>query len=246
MEADVLRLRVGALVDGTGAPAQSDQAILIEDGRIVDVGPDARVARPEHARHLDYPRPRPRCRASSMPTSTWSFRARTARCSTTCWPSPTTTWSCWARRRRSDSCARASRPSSTAARAATPAFRIRDVGESRPGPRAADPRQRPADHAHRRPLLVVGRRGRRRRRRSHGGGQAPRRGGRRRHQDDGHRRLHDHDDEPVGVGLSARVSSKPPSRRPTGAGATSPRTRTASRGCDWRPRPASTASSTRR
>ena len=34
--------------------------------------------------------------------------------------------------------------------------------------------------------------------------QAPRRGGRRRHQDDGHRRLHDHDDEPLGVGLSAR------------------------------------------
>ena len=55
MEADVLRLRVGALVDGTGAPAQSDQAILVEDGRIVDVGPDARVARPEHARQLDYP-----------------------------------------------------------------------------------------------------------------------------------------------------------------------------------------------
>ena len=55
MEADVLRLRIGHLVDGTAAPAQPDQAILVEDGRIVDVGPDARVARPEHARQLDYP-----------------------------------------------------------------------------------------------------------------------------------------------------------------------------------------------
>jgi imidazolonepropionase-like amidohydrolase len=55
VEADVLRLRVGALIDGDGSPARPDQAILVEGGRIVDVGPDARVARPEHARQLEYP-----------------------------------------------------------------------------------------------------------------------------------------------------------------------------------------------
>jgi imidazolonepropionase-like amidohydrolase len=52
---ETLRIRVGHLVDGTGAPARPDQAILVEDGRIVDVGPDDRVARPEHARVIDEP-----------------------------------------------------------------------------------------------------------------------------------------------------------------------------------------------
>ena len=184
-------------------PPQPDQAILVEGGRIVDVGPDARVARPEHARQLDYPtatalpgpdrRPRPPghpalarldARRHARPLRRRAGRARRGVGGTV----P-------ARRRHHDLRLR------RAWRHGVPDPRRR---EPRPGPRAANPRQRPADHAHRRPLLVVGRRGRQRRRRPRGRDQAPRRGGRRRHQDDGHRRLHDHDDEPLGVGLSAR------------------------------------------
>ena len=40
------------VVDGTGRPAASGQTILIEDGRIAAVGPDAAVAVPEGARVL--------------------------------------------------------------------------------------------------------------------------------------------------------------------------------------------------
>jgi len=49
------RLRVGRLFDGTGAAAIDDAALLIIDERIVDVGPDALVARPEDARAVHYP-----------------------------------------------------------------------------------------------------------------------------------------------------------------------------------------------
>src|SRR5919107_1231473 len=52
---ETLRIRVGHLVDGTGAPAQPDQAILVEGETIVDVGPDERVPRPAHARALEFP-----------------------------------------------------------------------------------------------------------------------------------------------------------------------------------------------
>jgi imidazolonepropionase-like amidohydrolase len=52
---DTIRLAVGHLIDGNGAPATADQALLIEDGRIVAVGPDATVPRPAHARTYDFP-----------------------------------------------------------------------------------------------------------------------------------------------------------------------------------------------
>jgi imidazolonepropionase-like amidohydrolase len=50
---DTLRLSVGHLVDGTGAPSLANQALLIEDGTIVAVGPESAVPRPEHARSWD-------------------------------------------------------------------------------------------------------------------------------------------------------------------------------------------------
>ena len=50
-----IRLRVGRLFDGTDAGAISDAALLIIDGRIAEVGPDAAVASPEDARALDFP-----------------------------------------------------------------------------------------------------------------------------------------------------------------------------------------------
>lgn len=49
------RLRVGRLVDGTGAAAIDEAAMLIVDGRIAAVGPDATVAAPEDARIIDLP-----------------------------------------------------------------------------------------------------------------------------------------------------------------------------------------------
>lgn len=52
---ETIRLHVGHLIDGTGAPAETDQTILIEDERIVAVGPDGRVPRPAHARSLEFP-----------------------------------------------------------------------------------------------------------------------------------------------------------------------------------------------
>ncbi len=52
---DTIRLAVGHLIDGNGSPAAADQALLIEDGRILTVGPNASVPRPAHARTYDYP-----------------------------------------------------------------------------------------------------------------------------------------------------------------------------------------------
>jgi imidazolonepropionase-like amidohydrolase len=51
-----LRIRVGRLLDGTGAPAiEGGAALLVLDGRIAEVGPDGSVAQPEDARTLDLP-----------------------------------------------------------------------------------------------------------------------------------------------------------------------------------------------
>jgi imidazolonepropionase-like amidohydrolase len=52
---DPIRLSVGHLIDGTGAPALSNRAVLIEDGTIVAVGADATVPHPAHARSYDFP-----------------------------------------------------------------------------------------------------------------------------------------------------------------------------------------------
>ena len=52
---ETLRIGVGHLIDGTGAAAHGDWALLVEDGQIVEAGPTARVARPAHARSLDFP-----------------------------------------------------------------------------------------------------------------------------------------------------------------------------------------------
>lgn len=52
---DTIRLAVGHLIDGDGSPAVGDQALLIEDGRIVAVGPSASVPRPAHARTYEFP-----------------------------------------------------------------------------------------------------------------------------------------------------------------------------------------------
>lgn len=49
------RLHVGRLIDGTGAGPVADAAVLIIDGRIAEVGPDAAVAMPEDARVIDLP-----------------------------------------------------------------------------------------------------------------------------------------------------------------------------------------------
>ncbi len=50
-----VRLRVARLVDGTGADAVDDAALLIIDGRIADAGPNATVATPEDARRIELP-----------------------------------------------------------------------------------------------------------------------------------------------------------------------------------------------
>ena len=50
-----LRIRVGRLIDGTDAPAVVDGALLVVDDRIVQVGPESSVDRPEDARTLHYP-----------------------------------------------------------------------------------------------------------------------------------------------------------------------------------------------
>lgn len=47
-----VRLRVGRLLDGTGADTVDDGALLIIDGRIAEAGPNAAVARPEDAREI--------------------------------------------------------------------------------------------------------------------------------------------------------------------------------------------------
>lgn len=51
----VVRLRVGRLLDGTGADTVDDAAMLIIDGRIAEVGPSATVANPEDARAIHLP-----------------------------------------------------------------------------------------------------------------------------------------------------------------------------------------------
>src|SRR5919106_1829982 len=50
-----IRLRVGHLIDGIATAPPADGAILVIDGRIADIGPDAMVAAPEDARSLDFP-----------------------------------------------------------------------------------------------------------------------------------------------------------------------------------------------
>ena len=52
---ETLRIGVGHLVDGTGAAAHADWALLVENGQIVDAGPNSRVARPAHARTMEFP-----------------------------------------------------------------------------------------------------------------------------------------------------------------------------------------------
>jgi imidazolonepropionase-like amidohydrolase len=49
------RLRVGRLVDGIAAAPIADAALLIIDGRIAEVGPNATVATPEDARRIELP-----------------------------------------------------------------------------------------------------------------------------------------------------------------------------------------------
>src|SRR5258708_18816997 len=47
------RIRVGLLVDGTGAQPLTNAAILIDGERIVAIGPDAQVANPHGAERLE-------------------------------------------------------------------------------------------------------------------------------------------------------------------------------------------------
>src|SRR5262245_11728269 len=49
------RIRAGRLFDGTGAPALTDAAVLIDSERIVEVGPNAAVPTPEGAASLAFP-----------------------------------------------------------------------------------------------------------------------------------------------------------------------------------------------
>jgi imidazolonepropionase-like amidohydrolase len=51
----VLRIRVGRLLDGTGAPAIEGAALLVIDGRIAEAGADGAVGQPDDARTLDLP-----------------------------------------------------------------------------------------------------------------------------------------------------------------------------------------------
>ena len=48
-----LRIRVGRLLDGTGGPVLEDAALLVIDGTIAAVGPDAAVPAPDDARTLE-------------------------------------------------------------------------------------------------------------------------------------------------------------------------------------------------
>jgi imidazolonepropionase-like amidohydrolase len=50
-----IRLRVGHLIDGIADQAIADGAVLVINGRIAEVGPDATVAVPEDARSIDLP-----------------------------------------------------------------------------------------------------------------------------------------------------------------------------------------------
>jgi len=51
--AATMLFRHARLIDGTGAPARVDQAVLVRDGRIVAVGPDRLVEPPAGARVID-------------------------------------------------------------------------------------------------------------------------------------------------------------------------------------------------
>src|SRR5260370_40992351 len=48
------RIRVGLLVDGTGAQPLKNAAMLIDGERIIAIGPDAQVAHPEGAETLEF------------------------------------------------------------------------------------------------------------------------------------------------------------------------------------------------
>jgi len=50
-----IRLHVGRLLDGSGGAAIANASVLVIDGRITEVGPDAVVAAPEDARRIDLP-----------------------------------------------------------------------------------------------------------------------------------------------------------------------------------------------
>jgi imidazolonepropionase-like amidohydrolase len=54
MSNDMLYVKVSLLVDGTGAPPLDDGAVLIRDGRLVEVGPSAGVARPDGAEVVQF------------------------------------------------------------------------------------------------------------------------------------------------------------------------------------------------
>jgi len=53
VDAPVIALTNARVIDGTGAPAQSGQTILIEDGTIVDLGDTARITVPSGATTID-------------------------------------------------------------------------------------------------------------------------------------------------------------------------------------------------
>jgi imidazolonepropionase-like amidohydrolase len=53
VSAPVVAIRGVRVIDGTGAPARSGQAVVIRDGRIAAVGPDASVAVPAGAQVID-------------------------------------------------------------------------------------------------------------------------------------------------------------------------------------------------
>ena len=50
-----IRIRAGLLLDGTGSPPLADGAVLIDGGRIEEVGPDALVSRPDHVESAEFP-----------------------------------------------------------------------------------------------------------------------------------------------------------------------------------------------
>src|SRR4029078_7298214 len=52
---NVPRIRVGRLLDGTERAPVTDAALLVIDGTIAEVGPDAAVASPEGARRPVFP-----------------------------------------------------------------------------------------------------------------------------------------------------------------------------------------------
>ena len=52
---DTLRISAAHLVDGTGSLARDGWAILVENGAIAALGPEATIPRPAHARMLEFP-----------------------------------------------------------------------------------------------------------------------------------------------------------------------------------------------